>query len=133
MKGKNIFMKKKIKKPKLKIVSQVKFNSARRTYEQIRTRVSNNFYSKVYCRSSQGATTAPSLQCPPEFFLKIFSREMIKNDICIGVQASKMSFSTKKCALKNGPIIPPLSRLDPAFIQLRGKDISSATHIKWDK
>ena len=66
----------------------------------------------TYSRSLLGATIAPNLE--PCVLKKIFSLEMVQNDICKGVQAKKMLVFRKNVSLKTTPMLS-ISRIGPVW------------------
>ena len=67
---------------------------------------------RTYSRSLLGATIAPNLE--PCVLKKILSLEMVKNDVCKGVQAKKMLVFQRNVPLKTTPVLS-MSRIGPVW------------------
>ena len=70
---------------------------------------------RAYSRPLLGAIIAPNIA--PWVFKKVFSFEMIKNNICLGGKSKQSAFFFEKCAPKNTPM-PPLSRIGSVYISI---------------
>ena len=73
--------------------------------------VLDQIVSRAYSRPLLVTIIAPTPV--PLFLKKIFSLEIVKNDICLGVQANKMPFFKNNISPKNAPM-PRMSRIGPA-------------------
>ena len=76
--------------------------------KEIAMRWQGLFYSFVGCDH-------PTQSSALNFEKKIFPLEMIKNDICLGMQANKMPFFWKSGPTKNAPM-PLMSRIGPGWV-----------------